>query len=144
MRRVWTSAVSGGAMTAIVTARVTLTFDDEFLSNLLITAFDGQYGSSWFWAEAVGKDWLTEVVGDDELLWKSCHIIEKEPHTENARRKSAVIDHNALGRGIMLLLQHEGYTNLKIALLERDSGQIDANGADTIMQFTVFGEEVYG
>ena len=128
-------------MGANVKATVTLHFDDEYLSNILVTAFDGDYGGCWYWAEPKGENWLvTDGVGG---VWKSCTVREKEASQPNGKKRWAVVDHAMVGRGIQHIIQAGGHDRLKVRLLAKDD-DLDANDADTIIQFAMFGEEVYG
>jgi hypothetical protein len=53
----------------------------EFLSDIMITAFDGSYGASWQWFEPVGRIWLeTEQQSEPGMLdpafsyWIKAHV----------------------------------------------------------------------
>jgi hypothetical protein len=137
-----------------VKVTLTLDFDAEFMSDLLITAFDGQYGGCWYWAEPKPglDDWLivekrlVEGSVPDETIWRSATIREKSASLANGKKRWAVIDHAMIGRGLKRILETPNgrYTAIKEAIMGKDSGEIDASAVDTIIQFAVFGEEVYG
>ena len=131
-------------MSANVKVTVVLHFTDEYLGNILVTAFDGQYGGCWFWAEPKGPNWLVTAPDSDDcpFHWKSCTVREKEA-SNGTKRKWAVVDHEMVARGIQRVLESKGREHLKQRLLSGDD-DIDSYGADTIIQFAIFGEEVYG
>lgn len=84
----------------------------EFLSDILITAFDGGYGSSWNWFEIVPGlpgGWLkTDEAGD---VWLSAHVrLQEECHIgHNAfdSPKGMVIDHEGLADGISRIINDD-------------------------------------
>jgi hypothetical protein len=131
------------AIAGTITIRMDIT--QEFLSDLLVTAFDGSYGGSWYWArpniqspEQGAKYWL-ETDGD---LWTVCHIRD----LEDPDRKFKV-DHQVLIRGIEKLFEPgvlPGRGDIRNAVLAQDSGNIDVDAADVIVQLGCFGELVYG
>lgn len=127
-------------MSVKIKATVTLCFDDEFIGDILVTAFDGAYGGCWYWAEPKGPNWLVTTNAPD--VWRSCTIREKD--ASSGKKKWAVVDHAMVGRGLQRVLQHAGYDRLRTAIFAKESGDIDASAADTIIQFAIFGEEVYG
>jgi hypothetical protein len=128
------------------------------MSDLLITAFDGNYGGCWFWAEPKPglDDWLIVekrhreqgigTVEGEDTIWRSATIREKQASLANGKKRWAVIDHAMIGRGLKRILETPNgrYTAIKEAIMGKDSGEIDASAVDTIIQFAVFGEEVYG
>lgn len=91
---------------------------DEFLSDILITAFDGAYGASWEWFEPVrvgDRFWLT-TNGDVQKpstddLWLAVRIRLREDcetgHPVLDRRDGFEVDHEALGRAIQAIIDDE-------------------------------------
>lgn len=101
-------------MNTIINAPVQL--DTEFFSDLLITAFDGAYGSSWMWFESVGKDWLVTDGSDPvDSHWMSVHVRLKSEYRDDknirplvAKRNDGwVLNHEAIAKGIERILQDD-------------------------------------
>lgn len=145
----------------------------EFLSDIMITAFDGQYGGCWYWAEPVGRFWLeTEQNSDPGKLdpayshWMKAHIRVDldEGGTGNPvldRRDGFEIDHEGLARAMQLIIDDEYHPNVLdsekatgyqtalagiVAGLESggtDAGDIDAPFADAIVQVCAFGKVIF-
>lgn len=135
-------------MTQFVTARVNLTPD--FLSSILITAFDGMYGGCWYWAEpsanADDSSWLTyERLDEDNAVWNTVTIIEKDPDDKS---EVMTVDHATLANGLQMVLdaamKGESHPTWVSAILAQEAGDIDSDAADVIVQYGVFGEVKYG
>lgn len=128
---------------------VTLALTQEFLSDILVTAFDGSYGGSWHWAAPVVRGTRSAwKVDKDTDTWLSVHITEKFDEDEATQPGDTwKVDHAMLARGIQRLftpgvLPRRG--DIRNAVLEQDAGNIDSDGADVLVQLAVFGELVYG
>ena len=136
---------------------IELELSEEFLSDILTIAFDGDYGGCWYWARPCelreNKDgevlsaWEIDPpskgvkAGVNNLMWRSVSIKDRE--TDNV----FVVTHSALTRGIQELfkpgvLPKRG--DIRDAILKQDSGQIDVEGADVIVQLGVMGAVIYG
>jgi hypothetical protein len=97
-----------------VTVKIERVPGEEFFSDILITAFDGSYGYSWAWFEAVGPNWLTTSNAEDWLdqHWMSAHVRLKREYREDlkgavTRDDGFVIDHAALAGGIQRILDDD-------------------------------------
>lgn len=142
-----------------LTLRVEVTPEKQFWSDLMVTAFDGQYGGCWYWATPANDNWLhTEamVAGHDvENLWTATDIKLKEPlgdplmdqmfndgyrvtwHTLCWGFKYALRGTDAYG-------QPAGYSDLQKAMLQQDPGEVDADAIDVLVQMGVFGQVIFG
>lgn len=151
---------------AKVTIKVERVLKPEFLSDILITAFDGQYGGCWDWAEPVPNvEWpvLGGAVGNhmDEQWWLAVQVRvkTKDEPTGNPvfdREDGFVIDHEALGVGLSRIINSDylnagnGETaeglreNITAAVFEQDAGMIDAYDAQAIVQAAAFGKVIFG
>ena len=127
-------------MTSIQIARLV---PEEFLSDILITAFDGAYGSSWNWFQSglcehpdvkarpdykphdehlVIRHHPTDSVQD---VWIEMHVrvreetgydvIDQNPHI--------VVDHAALGVGLQRII-NDDYLNIWREATESEAGRI--------------------
>ena len=146
------------------TLKTRLEVTEEFLSDLMITAFDGQYGGCWFWATsqeiALGPwletneeadRWLSaKIQKEDELeLWAEAR--DNNPKAEGTA-KVWHVTHQTLVLGMQRILDKNeadgGYygtsATIRGGVAEDDAGDIDANIADSIVQMGLFGEEIYG
>lgn len=128
--------------------RLEVEVPEAFLGNILVTAFDGACGGSWFWCHSNREIPINErflMDDDDDVLsiWRHVHIITD--HEEDAFK----VDHNVLIRGMQAILeQPDGHwetlkRHIGQGVMDDDAGDIDANEADTIVQFGLFGKEVY-
>lgn len=130
------------------TRQVTVVIDlsRDFLSDVLTTAFDADYGGCWYWAapRIHGTRPLSAWNIDGEV-WIAVTIVEREASGE--KRKWCVVDHGRIVKGIERLFSRgclPGRNDIRNAILKGDAGDIDANAADVIVQLGMFGELVYG
>lgn len=136
-----------------IVINVSVNLGDEFISDVLVTGFDGGYGGCWYWAETAPTKWVGEdnephsgaykTRGDDE--WLGVHVKRRE-EDEPGRW----VDKEVIRRGIQSLiakeipLRDDLYKHLTAGVLEHDAGEIDADVADCIVQAGLFNELVYG
>lgn len=131
---------------------------EEFLSSIMITAFDGTYGGSWSWAApnpgAEAGSWLTVkeegALGSDQP-WLAVSILDnveledwmatREPDDPD-KVKVYNVTHAVLAKGLQGVID-AGSDNIQQAIFDDDAGMIDANGADWIVQMGLFGKLVY-
>jgi len=86
----------------------------EFLSDILITAFDGDYGWSWNWFEPASEDWLKKSGNSEdptEGLWLSCHVrLDQDSQTGNGlfdTTEGFIVDHDVIATGIQRILDDD-------------------------------------
>ncbi len=134
--------------------------DDEFVSDVLVTAFDGSYGGCWYWADSKRVDenqgpwgYVSEEEGAD---WAFVNItLQQGDDTGNKvldamMQKGVRVDGEAIRVGIQRIMDGDVGVSDDIrnhivrGVLEGDAGEIDAIGADCIVQAGVFGELIYG
>lgn len=122
---------------------------DEFVGDVLVTAFDGRYGGCWYWAApkvAEGDtSWLDYDVND---VWLSVNVVDKEDANDS---KIYRVNAEVIQVGIQRIIDA---TEVKIneeirnyilrGVLEEDGGDIDSTAADCIVQAGLFNEIVYG
>lgn len=135
--------------------RVTIPVTEEFIGNVLITAFDSAYGACWYWADPeTNSTWPVVVkwIGDD-AIWVEARItfdLDDCPSTVmrylyKAQRESLgwnPVTQETIVVGIQRMI-HENNTAVLSAIKNDDAGEIDANLADCIVQYGIFGREVY-
>jgi hypothetical protein len=142
-----------------VTVTMQRELNDEFLEGVLITAFDGQYGGSWFWATTApvsvdgaapaawrmdGERWLAVRITGDEGSETGNKVLDA------LLAEGVWVDYECLRVGIQRMLDGDpgcGTSGQRETFLEAiadaDAGMIDSNLADDIVQCGVFGEQVY-
>lgn len=88
----------------------------EFLSDVMVTAFDGNYGACWTWADPVGRFWLESEQNPENMdpaysFWMKAHIRVNpdEPTGDKIldREDGFVIDHEAIARGISIIINDD-------------------------------------
>lgn len=131
-----------------VTITLTVELREGFISDVLITAFDGNYGGCWYWAEPgdlYDNSWLT-VAGNQ---WKSVAI--KDIYEDGPDPQDKVVDVTVVAEGIRLALSQTGpkvsdaiRKAIYLAVVNEDAGEVDSDCADVIVQLGLFGEIVYG
>lgn len=129
---------------------------DNLLSEILVTAFEGEDGGSRFWAEPV------EDVEDDgvkyeypdlygQARWLEIRIRQVEQADNDFTYWTVsrgtirdgmqrLLDENFSGHEAMQKLQHR----IREAVIEDDASMIDTDDADTMVQFGLFGDQRYG
>lgn len=125
-------------MTINITMQRTL--DDDFVSSVLITAFDGSYGACWYWCEHHS----TKVKGED---WIAVSIKHEVP---SGAVINEMVNAEVVRKGIQKVLDDNDFCAPYIreyivnAVAESEAGHIDAEAADVIVQAGLFDELVYG
>lgn len=129
------------------------TLDDEFVSDILITAFDGGVGACWYWCEPDRTDGSFLGTQESESLdtqWTECRIaVEDETGPEDAVVRHTV-NAEVIRLGIQRLLDRSDIVAPYIrdyvlsAVAEQDAGHVDAEAADAIVQAGLFDTLVYG
>lgn len=107
---------------------------DEFLSNILITAFDGAYGASWNWFEGVNVGPIVKV-DEERSLWLSAHVrlrrdedgeyLTGNPVYDNP--EGFIIDYDSLA-GAMTRIIEDDYLGIWRPANEREIEEWKNNG----------------
>lgn len=122
----------------------------EFIGDVLVTAFDGQYGGCWYWAE-----WAPEAINlftvevSGGTAWSGVSIRRQREFCEPEERFTLMVDAGIIVKGIQKILNEGNVNNAIVESIRRgvaddDAGEIDADAADVIVQVGLFGEVVYG
>jgi hypothetical protein len=146
-------------MTTQHTIKIEQTLSCQFLSDVLICAFDGSHGGSWHWAAGVNNESRQLVsphfaINKETEQWMAVIIYPDETGNkvwDAAGQNGAKIDHAVLVTGIQRILdgdvQYSSDTvrdDVARAVLEGDPCDIDAIAADQIVQAGWFGQVVFG
>lgn len=129
-------------MTAKVRLRGEIELTPEFVSNVLITAFDGNYGGCWFWAAPANDDWLkVENPNTDDMRWVKVTIVDKEDDDSPSHVVTA--DQIAIGLTKMIELGGEWARDAFGWISDQEDADIDAEDANNIVNLGLFNELVY-
>ena len=120
---------------------------DDFLSDIMITAFDATYGGAWYWCKPNRRKepWLTTngAAEASETVWYKVEILE----CEDVNDPDAVewtVDFDVLKKGIHLMLDKAMSEHLYTAVVEQDCSNIDAEIAEMVVQCGLFDGIIYG
>ena len=116
---------------------------EEFLSDVMITAFDANYGGCWYWSRPADRVDSWADITDNPNVWRRVFI---DVH-DDEESVLHVVDHTILARGMQAVLdaaRDGNYLELAAQILAQEGGDIDADAADIIVQYGLFGEVVYG
>lgn len=121
-----------------------MTVREQFLSDVITTAIEGGIG---YWSVCLQYQYEGNVV-----------VIDGKDYGGGTRATISPLDTDdiwhvtpdTIARGISVIREREDFCRLAIrdtilaASRENDGGEIDADGADVIVQAALFGELVYG
>lgn len=143
----------------MITIKVSRVLDDDWISDVLVTAFDGQHGSCWYWCNLAPE--IRDIDGVERRIcyktegeqWHGVRI--KPDETGNVTldglcENGVWIDAETIRVGIQKILDHEisindvVFTYIVDGVLEADAGNIDAEAADVIVQAGLFGQIIFG
>lgn len=122
---------------------VNLEVSEEHLSDVLITAFDGSVGGSWYWAAPGDPDWLTT---DDEGRWTGVLVVDREDPDDD----EWVVNWATVVSGMERIVSGEVGIRRDLrqqvvnSVTDPENFDIDADAADCIVQAGLFNELVYG
>ena len=122
----------------------------RMLSDVMIIAFDGAYGAviQYGWADT-GKYHIKRDPKDHaDDWWEAVEIELNESNPVGAREQSFKVDWGVLVAGMQRILDDKEVRldlrqTIAQAIMDDDAGEIDAPMADRIVQYGIFGKEVY-
>lgn len=132
-------------------AEAKIKITEGFLSSVLVTAFDANYGSCWRWCEPdeiriEGRNHGL-ANGDHEDVWFSVTVINNCQDDLKRFQRKYCVDHKVIMAGIERITSIPGmrhHDTLVTALADDDAGMIDSDMADSIVQYGLWREEIYG
>lgn len=120
------------------TLEMNVEIPEALLSDMMITAFDGDYGSCWRWCEPHGDNWF-EGEKDE---WRS--VLVHETVGGDDPPKIHKVDWGVLQRGMQTIIHndrnHSIIGRITEAVFDDDAGVLDSNDLDTIVQYGLFGK----
>jgi hypothetical protein len=136
----------------LVTISFPIPISDEFVGHILVTAFDGNYGGSTYWGQLSQVEFGPKQEGlPEELSDWLAGMVSPRDRTADQAWAAVRIDKAAIANGIEAALRKGAYMNrgawrdVMLALFDSDYlTNLDADGADLVAQWAIFGEEVYG
>lgn len=134
-----------------IKVRVPVELGPEFVGDVLVTAFDGTYGACWTWCSPVGEFVDEASVDGSETVWTECRVRVHENLTYEPpsylKGRTLQVDADIIAKGLQAILYGcedvpPGTTlhdYISRGVREKDAGDIDAIGADVIVQMGLFG-----
>ncbi len=119
-----------------MSVKICVPVSDEFISDILITAFDAKCGGCRYWATVV-KVFAEE--NDDETVgnWHSVGVTTPEENRAIWR-----VDRKVIENGIQMFVN--SVYEIREAVLSQDAGEIGSAFSDRIVQVGLFGKMIYG
>ncbi len=115
--------------------------DAQFMGDILTTFVET---SPWSW-----YDWeLNSLIRSVKMPWLEDHTVTQATFT--IEEETHFIDFEMVAKGLRWVLDDlhsiidPQAKSISRAVRDNDSGEIDAEGADIIVQYALFGELVYG
>jgi hypothetical protein len=131
---------------------------ENLLDNIMVTAFDGDYGGCWHWAEPYLTDSEDDYIKiapldmSDSPAWIEARIRGKEQGVHDLMPNFWVVSWETIRAGMQKIIDgdfsgHEALRRLQgyiqEAVIEDDGSLLDANAVDTIIQYGLFDNEIY-
>ena len=110
-------------------------FTLEMLDQILVTAFDGAYGGSNYWArqESIGE--VNDPKGG-ESRWNLVCILDDG--------KLRIVDNDVVTKGLKVFIEKDFISKAHLVdLIQGEATDFDAHDADTIVQLGLFEEVRY-
>ena len=110
----------------------------DMVDQILVTAFDGNYGGSLYWAEVLELKKEDHPYGRS-AMWSVIMIQDMEDGEKHW------VDKERLARGLKLYIENDMISEGHLAdTINSIATDFDANDADIIVQMSIFEEVRYG
>ena len=137
--------------TVVGEVTMTLPVTAHMVDAVLVGAFDGSYGASFYWADVLNIKVTKPESGDilDEL-WYEVTLRENEDVADPKNAPVYTVNAKNITRAFHKFAKDKSPVNESItgyiqrALRENDPGYMDADCADVLVQLAVFGRLIYG
>lgn len=125
----------------------------EWVSDLLITAFDSQYGGSWYWVNEDDDVTSVRALGGDEWAAVEMDLADTDVSSWlikvlRSEGRCAVLDKTALDRAWALIVNERPIRSDLVEQFTRSMHDgdldVDADAADCLVQIALFGQVIYG
>lgn len=147
--------------------------DAQFVSDCLVTAFDGVYGGCWDWAEPQTGSWLTvhhldncprvttewhtvppECSCGSDTLWVSCAIRRQEDYDtgsealDDLSKDGFLVDAHVIQTGIQRIITRatpirQDLEQQIVNAVLEGCADIDAHAIDCVVQAGYFGKVIW-
>ena len=143
-------------MSTPISIDIPVSLAPDFMGDILVTAFDGQYGGCWYWAGSGSKPW--PEIQKDSASWATVYITfdpadcptpgQTEQYRKDMKNGGVRVGLEEISVGIARILASDDYSDglkarIREACMESDAGEIDADDADCIVQEALFGKQIY-
>lgn len=120
-----------------ITITTSFEFNEDMVDQILVTAFDGAYGGSNYWAELEVLKKKNHPYGRNQM-WDEVTILEREDGQRH------YIDAERLATGLKKYIEEDRISEGHLAdTIQSVATDFDAIDADIIVQLAVFGEVRY-
>lgn len=121
-----------------ITITTQFEFNEDMVDQILVTAFDGNYGGSLYWADVLEIKKESHPYGRSDM-WSLILIQDKEDGEKH------LVDRERLAQGLKLYIESDMISDGHLAdTIQSVATDFDANDADHIVQLAIFGEVQYG
>lgn len=127
----------------IITAEIKVKITDENIDDIMSTALDGEAINYWCYnAEIIGEEYLGSLTSEQISRGGKIRIYLEEPFDCNGR-EVYILDKNKLLKGIKMAMEKYGLDICTDDHMHISIDDVDAEAADVIIQYALFGEIVY-
>lgn len=121
-----------------ITITTQFEFNEDMVDQILVTAFDGSYGGSLYWADVLELKKESHPYGRSDM-WSLILIQDREGGEKH------LVDRERLAKGLKLYIEKDMISEGHLAdTIQSVATDFDANDADRIVQLAIFGEVQYG
>ena len=126
-----------------ITAEMKIKITDENIDDIMSTALDGEAINYWCYnAEIVGEEYLGSLTSEQISRGGKIRMYLEEPFDYNGR-EVYILDKNKLLKGIKMAMEKYGLDINLDDHMHISIDDVDADAADVIIQYALFGEIVY-
>ena len=126
-----------------ITAEMKIKITDENIDDIMSTALDGEAINYWCYnAEIVGEEYLGSLTSEQISRGGKIRMYLEEPFDYNGR-EVYILDKNKLLKGIKMAMEKYGLNINLDDHMHISIDDVDADAADVIIQYALFGEIVY-
>ncbi len=130
-------------MNYYITAEMKIKITDENIDDIMSTALDGEAINYWCYnAEIVGEEYLGSLTSEQISRGGKIRMYLEEPFDYNGR-EVYILDKNKLLKGIKMAMEKYGLDINLDDHMHISIDDVDADAADVIIQYALFGEIVY-
>lgn len=126
----------------IITAEIKVKITNEDIDNIMTTAFNGGINYWCYNAEIVEDKYLGYLTEEKISLGGKVRLYVEEPF-DDYETEEYILDKNKLLKGIKMAMEKYGLDINLDDHMHISIDDVDADAADVIIQYALFGEIVY-